>query len=80
MLRLIVGQGMRPVAAGVGAGLAGAVALSQLMASLLFGVTAEDPVTYASVAAVLTAAVALSCYLPARQVLAVDPVAALKQE
>ena len=79
VLWLIVRQGMRPVAAGVGAGLAGAVALSQLMANLLFGVTPEDPLTYAGVAAALTLAAVLSCYLPARQALAVDPVAALKQ-
>ena len=80
VLRLIVGQGMRPVLAGVGAGLAGAFALSRLMESLLFGVTAADPLTYAAVAVLLTSAAVVSCYLPARQALAVDPVSALRDD
>jgi predicted permease len=80
VLWLIVRQGMRPVAVGLGAGVAAAVALAQLMASLLVGVTPEDPATYAGVAAMLAAAAVLACYLPARHALSVDPVAALKQE
>jgi len=80
VLRLIVGQGMRPVLVGVGLGLAGAWALSRLIESLLFGVTAADPLTYAAVAVALTAAAAMSCYLPARRALSVDPVTALREE
>lgn len=80
LLRLVVWQGMQPVVAGAGAGLAGAVALSPVMASLLFGVAPEDPLTYVSVTALLLASATLACYLPARQALRVDPVAALKEE
>jgi predicted lysophospholipase L1 biosynthesis ABC-type transport system permease subunit len=79
VLRLIVTQGMRPVLVGVGAGLAGAFALSRLMTSFLFGVTPADPLTYAAAAVALTLAGALSCYLPARQTLAIDPVTALSE-
>jgi putative ABC transport system permease protein len=80
VLRLVLAQGMRPVFVGVGIGLAGAFALSRLLASLLFGVTPGDPVTYAASAVALTLAGVLSCYLPARQTLAVDPVAALRED
>jgi len=80
VLRLIVTQGMRPVLVGVGAGLAGAFVMSRLMTSLLFGVTPADPPTYAAAAVALTLAGALSCYLPARQTLAIDPVTALNAD
>ena len=68
--------------AGIGAaiGLAVAAALTRLMSSLLFGVTALDPLTYAGVAAILIAAAALASYLPARRATAVDPVEALRAE
>jgi len=68
--------------AGIGAllGLAAAAGLTRLMSSLLFGVTALDPVTYAGVAALLIAAAALASYLPARRATAVDPVEALRAE
>jgi putative ABC transport system permease protein len=80
VLRLIVGQGMQPVAIGVGVGLAGAFVLSRLLETLLFGVTAGDPLTYAAAAGLLTLAAVVSCYLPARQALAVDPVTALRED
>jgi putative ABC transport system permease protein len=68
--------------AGIGAaiGLAAAAALTRLMSSLLFGVTALDPLTYAAVALLLIAAAALASYLPARRATAVDPVEALRAE
>jgi len=80
VLRQIVGQGMRPAIVGIALGLLGAYALSRLMATLLFGVGASDPLTYLGVAALLTAAALVSCYLPARRALGVDPVAALREE
>jgi putative ABC transport system permease protein len=80
VLRLVLGQGMRPVLIGVAVGLAAAFALSGLMTSLLFGVTAADIPTYVVVALGLTVAATLSCYLPARQALRVDVVTALRKE
>jgi putative ABC transport system permease protein len=80
VLRLIVAQGMLPVAIGVVAGVGAAIGLTKLMASLLFGVSATDLVTYAGVAALLGAAALVSCYVPARQALKVDVVAALRKE
>jgi predicted permease len=78
--RMVVSQGMRPVAVGLIFGVAGALALSRFMASLLFGVTTGDWPTYAGVAALLTVTAALSCYLPTRDALRVDLVAALREE
>lgn len=80
LLVQIVGQGMRPVAVGIGVGLVGALALSGLLRTLLFGITPGDPVTYASVAVILAAAALGSCALPALSALRVDPVSALQKE
>jgi len=80
VLALVVGRGFRLAAAGLVGGLAGAVALAQVMASLLFGVGALDPVAFAAVPAVLLAVALLSCYLPARRAAAIDPVASLRYE
>ena len=80
VLRLIVGQGMKLVFAGVALGVAGAVALTRVMASLLYGVSATDPATFAAVALLLTLAAALACYVPARRAMRVDPMAALRME
>jgi putative ABC transport system permease protein len=68
--------------AGVGAmlGLAAAAGLTRLMSSLLFGVKALDPLTYAAVSALLIAAAVLASYLPARRAMAIDPVEALRAE
>jgi ABC-type antimicrobial peptide transport system permease subunit len=68
--------------AGIGAafGLVSAAVLTRLMASLLFGVSALDPLTYAGVAALLIAAAALASYLPARRATAIDPLEALRAE
>jgi len=80
VLRLIVAQGMRPVVTGLVVGAAGAFALTRLMASLLFGVGAADPVTYAGVAGLLVVAAIAACWLPAWQATRVDVVAALRKE
>ncbi len=80
VLTLIVGQGMRPILIGMGAGLLGAMGLSRFVSSLLFNVKPIDPVTYAAVALLVAIAAVLSCYVPALRALRVDPVAALRQE
>ena len=77
---LFVRQVMLLVAAGVGLGLAGAAGLTRLMESLLFGVTALDPLTYVAGAVTLLVAAALAGYFPARRVTRVDPMQALRQE
>ena len=74
VMRLIVLQGMKPVVVGIGTGLVTALVLSRLMQSLLFQVTTRDPLTYASVAATLTATALLACFVPARQALRTDVV------
>ena len=80
VLKQIVGQAMRPALIGIGLGLLGAFALSRLLSSLLFGIAPSDPTTYAAVAVVLAATALISCYLPARRALLVDPVTALREE
>jgi putative ABC transport system permease protein len=80
VLRGVFNRGMRPVAIGLALGLAGAIGLSRYMASLLFQVEPRDPSTYAVVTATLLVIAALACYLPARKVLRVDPVIALRTE
>ena len=80
VLRLVVSQGMRPVMIGLVVGVLGALGLSGYMASLLFGVTRLDAPTYVGVAALLTAAAVLACYLPARDAMKVDVLTALREE
>jgi putative ABC transport system permease protein len=77
---LVLGQGMLQVLAGVVLGLAGAWALTRFMASLLYGVAPDDPLTFAAVALALAAIAALASYLPARRATRVDPMEVLRQE
>ena len=76
----ILGRGLALAGAGLVAGVAGALALSKLLASFLFGVQPTDPSTYVAVASVLLIAAALASYLPARRAMRVDPVVALREE
>jgi len=80
VLRLIVGQGMKLVSLGIVIGLAGALALNQLIEKSLFGVKATDPLTLTMIALLLTAVASLACYVPARRATKVDPMIALRSE
>jgi putative ABC transport system permease protein len=80
VLRMVLGQGMRTAAMGVVIGIAGSLMLTRTMQSLLFGVTATDPLTFAAVALALAAVALLACYLPARRATRVDPMVALRHE
>lgn len=80
LLRLVLGEGMRLAAIGFAIGLAAAVALTRFAASLLYGVTPTDPLTFAGALGLLSAAAFVACYIPALRALRVDPVTALRYE
>jgi putative ABC transport system permease protein len=80
ILRLVLHRGMKPVALGGVAGLAGSLVASRLVASQLYGISASDPLTLASIVLLLALAALVACWLPARRAARVDPMEALRQE
>ena len=80
VIALVVGKGMRLVLIGIAIGLGGAFALTRWMASMLFEVSATDPLTFAGIALMLALAAMLACWIPARRATKVDPLVALRHE
>jgi predicted permease len=78
IFRMVIGEGLMLSLSGLALGLVGAWWLGQAGSSLLFGVTASDPLTFAAVSLLLTAVAIAACYLPARRAMAVDPIVALR--
>jgi len=78
--RLVLRQGVQLALLGILVGLAGALALVRVLWSLLYQVSAADPVTFASVAIIALVIAVLACYLPARRATAADPMRALRSE
>jgi putative ABC transport system permease protein len=78
ILRLVVGQGFRLALAGVAVGITGAIALTRVMKTLLFHVSATDPVTFAGVALLFLFVALAASYIPARRATRIDPMAALR--
>jgi putative ABC transport system permease protein len=80
VVRMIAGEGLRVILAGAAVGVAGALALARVLASMLFGVSAADLPTFIGVAGLVVAAGLLACYVPARRAARVDPVTALREQ
>jgi ABC-type antimicrobial peptide transport system permease subunit len=80
VLLLILRHGLRVTLVGVGAGLAGAFALTRFMRNLLFGIDAADPATFATVSLLLTAIALAASYFPARRAARIDPMVSLRSE
>lgn len=80
LLAMVIGRGMRLTLMGLALGTAGALALTRLLGSLLFGISPRDPLTLVVVAAVLSTVALLACYIPARRAAGVDPLVALRYE
>src|SRR5262249_30301198 len=80
VLRMVIGQGLRLIGAGALIGLLGSLALTRVMTSLLFGVAATDPLTFAGVALLLGAVALAACFIPARRAARTEPLIALRQD
>ena len=80
VLRLVLGEGTRMAAFGVVIGLGASLAVTRLMSSLLYGISATDPLTFVGVAVLLSFVALLASYIPARRAMRVDPMVALRYE
>jgi putative ABC transport system permease protein len=80
ILRLILGQGLKLTVVGMALGMAGSLALTRFMASLLYGVGATDALSFMLVSVMLAGAALLACWLPARRATRVDPMIALRSD